>query len=777
MKKLKKSIVIMLTLIFTLGIFGGCGKGSEKVSSMGRYIESELTVPNDIMHVREADMLEDGTIALIGYPKEGTGMKSYISKDAGENWEEKELKLPTVDENQTVNLNTVKFLNDGSTFIVYSIEDMTMFEEVDYENMTDEERTEYDEKMQNHYENLEFTASIIAEDGSLKEVALDNDVKKNLYECETDGNNNLFYSNQETGSLVQLDLNTGEVVKEFTDESGFVQTWCIAGDTLVTGSYEAIKTYDIKSGKEKSKLENKEGKEYNDVRLYAGREPGEVYSCTNSGVYKLEDGKKLTEIIDGTLSTFGDQNNYLQNFFVQENGEFLALFSGMDKEGSMSLINYKFDAEVAAKPENQITVYSMYENYGIKQAIVTYQKEHPDVYINVETGIAGYEYGETEINDAIKRLNTEIMAGKGPDVIILDGLPKDSYIEKGMLADISDIFGGKDNEEYFTNIIYGNEGPNGEVYSAPLMFRVPAIFAKTQSEINTIESLAANIEEISANAEGTVLNVYEPDELVYLLFNSCGNSWVSEDKSINKENIKSFLENSKKIYDAVKDKHSEKDLNRYKEEKENMAEYLTDMTYAEARYYENYSSPDRMLMSNQEILLGGLYSTQDIEVLESMKNTDKSINFHIWKGQDSNSVEGMENIGVNAKSKKLDIAKDFVKLLFGAEHQKNNFFGLSVNKTTFKNALLRPDEEFDGISTMGFGTEDGESIEIEIKKLTEEVVNEYIEKIQGLNSKSRPDKEIIKKSIDEFKAYVGGEKSIDETLKAIENKLEIYLAE
>ena len=33
--------------------------------------------------------------------------------------------------------------------------------------------------------------------------------------------------------------------------------------------------------------------------------------------------------------------------------------------------------------------------------------------------------------DAVKALNTEIMAGKGPDVLYLDGLPAGSLLIKG----------------------------------------------------------------------------------------------------------------------------------------------------------------------------------------------------------------------------------------------------------------------------------------------------------------------------------------------------------
>ncbi len=42
-------------------------------------------------------------------------------------------------------------------------------------------------------------------------------------------------------------------------------------------------------------------------------------------------------------------------------------------------------------------------------------------------------------SDAIRTLNTEVMAGEGPDILFMDGLPVNSYIEKGLLADVSDV--------------------------------------------------------------------------------------------------------------------------------------------------------------------------------------------------------------------------------------------------------------------------------------------------------------------------------------------------
>ena len=86
--------------------------------------------------------------------------------------------------------------------------------------------------------------------------------------------------------------------------------------------------------------------------------------------------------------------------------------------------------------DKELLVYSLKKDRTIQQAVSAYQKEHNDVYVRYEVGMSG-DNGLTA-EDAVKALNTEIMAGKGPDVLCLDGLPLDSYLSKGMLADLSD---------------------------------------------------------------------------------------------------------------------------------------------------------------------------------------------------------------------------------------------------------------------------------------------------------------------------------------------------
>ena len=58
-----------------------------------------------------------------------------------------------------------------------------------------------------------------------------------------------------------------------------------------------------------------------------------------------------------------------------------------------------------------------------------------------------YEYavesdGSGNPEDAIDTLNTQLLNKEGPDLLLLDDLPVDSYIERGVLEDLTDYVEG-----------------------------------------------------------------------------------------------------------------------------------------------------------------------------------------------------------------------------------------------------------------------------------------------------------------------------------------------
>ena len=70
------------------------------------------------------------------------------------------------------------------------------------------------------------------------------------------------------------------------------------------------------------------------------------------------------------------------------------------------------------------------------------------------------------VSDALKTLTTEIMAGNGPDVLLLDGMPVETYIEKGVLKDLSALI-KESGGSYFENILNAYQDAQGQMCAVP----------------------------------------------------------------------------------------------------------------------------------------------------------------------------------------------------------------------------------------------------------------------------------------------------------------------
>lgn len=83
-----------------------------------------------------------------------------------------------------------------------------------------------------------------------------------------------------------------------------------------------------------------------------------------------------------------------------------------------------------------LNIYMLNDNEMVRKALSCYQAEVPEMKINIEVGVPDYD---TTVSDALKKLNTRILAGDGPDVIVMDDINYESYVKSGQLSDLSKI--------------------------------------------------------------------------------------------------------------------------------------------------------------------------------------------------------------------------------------------------------------------------------------------------------------------------------------------------
>ena len=172
--------------------------------------------------------------------------------------------------------------------------------------------------------------------------------------------------------------------------------------------------------------------------------------------------------------------------------------------------------------------------------------------------------------NGVDALNAQLLAGEGPDILLLDGLPVQTYIDKGILVDLSDIASECCKKEgCYKNVIEAYKQKDG-VWAIPMRFQVPMIWGKSD-----IINQAQSIDELAQYKEAhpdEVLIKKNMDELAFQLRYISESMLVDENKVYNRDKTKQYINNLQtigvqegEITDAIYGERLEVEASKYKE--------------------------------------------------------------------------------------------------------------------------------------------------------------------------------------------------------------------
>lgn len=824
----KRMLSILLTLTLALGIVG-CSKGGGK-SSMGRYVEERYEAPEGV-EVQTLSLLENDKIGMIGYSTDEWKPVAFISEDGGKTWTQNSIELPKEEGKETYT-NNIVYLSDGTILLSYYFEEpFTEIEEGAVDNSMSIEG-ELTTEGEIAYQQPEYKYATVDADGNLTDIDLDLSIYNDDDSMEmgmgyssfkSNLNGDVFFtagSNNE--KVVQIDGKTFEEKNVYEAEE-WINDFFLVGDSLVIYEFDSIVEYDTTNGKEKGNLEAlekatiSENTNYYPTFLNSGSKD-KIYYYNTLGLYEYDmKSEKVNQLVDSAISSFGDSEMNITSLVEKNNGEFLTTFSDFSNaEAGSAIINFAYDANIPSVPENQIVVYSLLENYSIRQAISKYAKENPDTYVKYEIGLT-YGDGTTQ-SDALKTLNTEIMAGNGPDVIILDGLSAESYIEKGLLEDISDIINPLvEDGTLFKNIAdaYTNDG---KIYQIPTSFKYPILLGDKEdiASVSDLDSLVELTKKLSTQSEKRIFNNYfTPNSLVYSLYYLYGSDWLNEDDTINEDALRSFFEKASEMYSAIQtneeaymkimeDKYSQ--LEGYNEGSSLVVdtEEEIDEEYSEEDYEDLYSVYDLQYYLNPSIYadsflfdrtsllgLGGLAGTYDYGSMVTLLNSSPEMDYKVLTRGEENIFIPSNLVGINAKGKNKEQAKEILtSLIKNNSSEMYSDGGFSINKNSFEDAFSiekmkeeGQELEFDEATnhyiqgTSGWSDEFGNSKEVNILYPNDEDVNKLKSEIESLNTAATVNTILLTEVGKQFASYVQDEISLEEAINTVVDNLDLYLSE
>lgn len=727
-------------------------------AAMGRFVEEEYSIPDNTDKIFAIKKLQDSSVCII------TDTSVFQSKDGGRTWEVNE----QIDLSRYTNENSYIYQADidleGNIFLCHTQPKLEGLEaegtvfQTTYINKNGENQTsdmQVIEQEEGGNDVLNMLMSV--------EFTLDGDI------AALDLQNNIRIMNPINGEIKNL------ISKDDTYRSSI---HCV-GNILIVQTISGAEIFDMTGNllETDSTISNllSSAPEINnntgalESLLIEGEGGNGFYYCNHNGLYHYTLGGAMTELlISGELNHIGDTSYIFQEMAAKEDNSFLILFR--DGNSDLVLKNYTYSDEIQVTPSNELVVYSLYDNQTVRQAISIFNNNNQDIYVCYEIGM--YEDSSMTELDAIKTLSTSIMTGNGPDILILDKLSIQSYIDKGVLADISDVVKEvSDTEGLFKNISNSYE-VDGKIYAVPARFSVPLIVGDTMdiAEINDLDTLAEKVTELKTqNPDLTsIIGMYD-NILLETLFDISAATWIHEDGTLDKEKLTEFLEVTKRIHDIQAEGVRSEDIN---ELNELNADYTRESNLVISQIFD-------VQLNRQKFAIIGLGSISDFRIVPPNTETMNTL-YKVADGQSQNTYIPLQVIGISAKSTNVTAAAKFIKYYLTAEAQNIKVEeGLPINIAAFdeigayyveweKKNKEDPQEEVAG----GDG-----AFSITEEILLEDEISSLKNMIGTLNTPALMDS-IIKETVKEEGAkYIVGETTLEETVSAILQKINIYLAE
>lgn len=242
----------------------------------------------------------------------------------------------------------------------------------------------------------------------------------------------------ENGTAEKLDtLPAGEVSLAFSPD---IVSVAACGDTLLSMTTSMqLNACDLSGAPVQMELAELEM----GSRLLCGSADGYYILDSQNKFWHYTLGGTTAELaLDGGRHSISDAGLFVQSAAVgSDETLYVQLCDGDMASGNNRLMRYRWDTELTMPSGGELTIFSLYRSDTVEAAVNAWQKSTGGTASYTWALEEGTEDGYTTVSgsreDALTQLNTQLLAGAGPDVLILDDMPVDSFIEKGLLMDLS----------------------------------------------------------------------------------------------------------------------------------------------------------------------------------------------------------------------------------------------------------------------------------------------------------------------------------------------------
>lgn len=759
----KRLIGIMLAVTMLVGSVSGCGKSAdasgngaleadgapgtenaEGSAGRGRFMESEVALPEGVERILAMEQLADGSVKLFGSDANQMQFVTAQTIDLGEHWEVQRVAGGELSEEGYIESCAID--KEGTLAVLVSA--------------------------QNEADEIENRVGYVQADGTLRWQELSSDEAVYMWECRFDASGNLLCQGA-GGNVYKVDPATGECGL-YCDTKGAYSVFFEMADNLVIvmTNPNGILLYDaaddgrqtddaalnelLTSGSMLSGSTN----EYKKIVFHGGTQEGQIIYVCHDGIYCYTQGGSVSEqLVNGSLTTLGDTTVSFVCALMPDEDHFLAAIR--DGNGQYKLLKYSYDKDALSMPEKELKVYALMDSAYLRQVVSAYQHTYQDVYINLQIGMSG-EDGVTA-EDALRALNTDILAGNGPDVLILDGMPVDSYIEKEMLADLTPLVEElRAQDGLFENVVAAYER-DGKIYEIPARFYLPVIVGEPEAvEAGATLSGLCDYTKLRKESGSTkILGGASAENLLETLYAADAAKLVKNDGTVNGEELAAWLASAKQMYDL--EKHTEDMGMSYYGDAGGLSLYGTQNAFG-------------ILLGECELSIGTLTSMPTLTTLLTVVH-EAGVSYDVVNRDSVRSFMPYQKAGIVNGTSQMEEAQNFVRTMLGLECEQSINNGFPVNRAAYDCICEEVKKAYGDDAGVAVSTDEGVSLEFLLKNPTDEELAAFTAMLESLNMPSDTDEVIEGLIMEQAKNCLLGEKSVEDACAEIEKKINLYLAE
>lgn len=741
-------LLLAFCCVLLAGMLSGCqkktaGKEETKKEAKGKYVEQWLELP-----VQEGEkgvsliQTTEGKWKLYTYLSAEKQYRAYESEDgrtftaAGADW------LNTILGQQDHWMKDIVAGEDGGEYALYYMDTDTSTHVIKTSDGTTAQ-----EVLPEVFQDQTYADTIrVLENG-------------NIAVCSYTRGKAEIYGAADGSKAASLELGSGSTtdLRTFDYRAGKI--------AALNKGYDGFYIYDVEQA---TLLQEIKGDDMANLSgLLKLGDQNDCYYLDETGLYHMNNsGTAIETLIEGSTASMGDQSMSVVGFGIGANEEYLVAYNQAD--GHVALARYAYDADAPVVADQQLTIYGLSDNKTIRQAVSRFQADHPDVQVNFRTGSVGE--GATSKADQIRVLNTELLSGNGADLLILDGMPVDSYMEKGVLENMTEFYTELSANTPLLQNVMESMKQDGKLYHLPARLEILSLYGSGE-QVQAMENLNSLQTFLSSGGTDLLLPTSYEQYLRLLMTINYKTLFVKDgQQGIQEEEVRSLLETTKTLSDAMGVNSAStieyfQNILNSNESEESIRETMGDEVVDNLSTGNDLDAREK----NQAVFVEAGGSSDLLlpcAVVQELGVQPVGVNgLYLPKGM----------IGVNSGSKNKELAYEFLKLLFSEDIQSLDLGdGFPVNEAameTWCSKEINPEE------AISIAADDANGNVFGAVEPSGEQIRSFAEIGKAADTPVQIDDAIGEMIVNEGVAYYKEEKSLEDAVKEIVNKVGTYLAE